>query len=316
MKNINSKTAVALTLLSFGILLMLSCDKQIDDDHDYIPSDIHSFLNSKRTPPQSFTISAVAGGTIHGAGGTSVTFPPDAFSDEEDNDITGDVQISLKEIFTPADMIWNTVYTMSDDELLNSGGAYYINIMQDDIQLKMKEGKYYSLTMPAQYYSSDMQFFTGVENADGVNWNLVPPSPDSISYYDYFEYHDLENTYTILTDSIGWCNCDAFAGMPTADCSFHLTGTDGITSTNTIALAVVDELNSVYCFYGTTTLTESSFSEAGIGMTGMHLIVITIKGDDIYYGLLPFVPEEDETYTIEMQEATPEELDAVIADLE
>lgn len=89
--------------------------------------------------------------------------------------ITGDVQLEIREAFTPAEMLAAGMATESNGRPLRSGGMIYINATTADGKA-LDLVKAIKISVPNPYYDSAMQVFSGIQtDSAGINW--VEPSP-------------------------------------------------------------------------------------------------------------------------------------------
>jgi hypothetical protein len=123
------------------------------------------------------------------------------------------------------------------------------------------------------------------------------------------EYNELDNTYNLLTDTLGWENCDAFADVPTVNCKVHLNGIANFTMANTVAFLILDEYNSVIpC----APPVANTLNLNDVGAVDMYVLVITVNYGYLYYAILPIHPEEDGYYELSVSTTTEAALDAAI----
>ncbi len=84
------------------------------------------------------------------------------------------VQLEIKEAYTPQDILLAGLTTESNGKPLSSGGMIYINATANDAEVKLL--KPISISIPGKVYDDKMQLFTGELNADStINW--VDPRP-------------------------------------------------------------------------------------------------------------------------------------------
>jgi hypothetical protein len=275
-------------------------------------SSVSEYLNDRKSAPQTFTIMGNTDATITGAKGTVLEFPAFSFVDASGIYVSGEIEIELLEIQSNSDMIFNNVFPESDAGWLNSGGMYHVSAKQGEQTLSIAPGAHYSAKVPAQVFEGGMALYEGEESGDRVNWTLLAQVFDSADVFNFVDYEELDNTYNYLTDSIGWCNCDYFSGDPVVSCTFNINGEGTYNFTNTAGFAVLDVENAVFPL----NYPESSIIEqSGLGIVAMHILIISVLDDILYYGLLPITPEAGAVYDIDMIETTGAELDAIILSL-
>src|SRR5690606_12398115 len=99
------------------------------------------------------TIDAATPALITGAQGTEIQFYANSFVDAAGNDITGNVEIGLIEIYGKKDMIFLNKQTMGDNngtlEPLISGGEFKITASQNGNEVFLKEYYQYNAQVQA-----------------------------------------------------------------------------------------------------------------------------------------------------------------------
>ena len=97
--------------------------------------------------------------------------------------------------------------TISNEELLESRGAYFINLMSNNEPLKLKNGKTLEVKIP-KYSDSTMCLFYGERNDFGqMNWNIadtLKPAKPKTTYEVVISFieNDATTKMVITTDSI------------------------------------------------------------------------------------------------------------------
>ena len=91
--------------------------------------------------------------------------------------VSGLIQVEIKEAFTPAEIFAAGMTTESNGRLLRSAGMIYINASTKGKQAELL--KPIKVSIPNQYYDSSMQVFKGIEtDSSTVNW-IDPVSTDT-----------------------------------------------------------------------------------------------------------------------------------------
>ncbi len=131
-------------------------------------TDAMQALNSLRSTPQNFTVTAGVYKRIKGAEGTLLTFYPNSFKDKNGNLITsGNVNIELVEMYKPGDMIANRTATVTENGVLTSGGEIDIRATMGGQEVfANKYGVGFKSAAPA---SKPMELYYGeANNADSI----------------------------------------------------------------------------------------------------------------------------------------------------
>lgn len=107
---------------------------------------------------------------VIGKKGIRITVDPSALETINGEPLGSQIEIELKEINNQEDLFKNDAPTISDGQLLVSGGAYYIGMSSGGNQLKIKPGKGLSIQIP-KTSKNEMQLFYGERDSAGVlNW--------------------------------------------------------------------------------------------------------------------------------------------------
>jgi hypothetical protein len=120
--------------------------------------------------PQVFTIPAKTIKKIEAKKGLRVTVNTDNLETADGQPVSGDVQVSIKEMVKATDMIENNCPTISDGKILVSDGAYYVGMMSNGKQLQIKKGKSLQMEFP-RVSKNGMELFYGERDENGImNW--------------------------------------------------------------------------------------------------------------------------------------------------
>ncbi len=136
-------TKLHVTLLTiFVCLFAMSCKKDATPitSTSADATALKAFFDKNVTPAETFTLDAAAGGTLTSSKGTKFQFPANALTDANGQAVTGNVSISVKEIFSAADMLLNDKATgTADGKMLVSFGEFKIDAKQGEKALKLRD---------------------------------------------------------------------------------------------------------------------------------------------------------------------------------
>ncbi len=284
-------------------------------------SSLQSYLDTKVVPTQSFSFMAENGATFTAAKGSVITIPANALEDLSGNQITGEVTMKFREVFSNSDIMFSRIFPVTyNGNVLNSGGEFKINFTQNWNDLRVVNGQTIAVKIPAQAQDPGMLLFFAEEAAllDSVDVGWGNPV-DSLFSGSGFTFNSVDDTYDITLDSMGWCNIDGFlSNVNYFNTTFNLTGLTGLDNTNSTAFAVFKNQNAVWPIgkagYGT--ISNSVINETHLADVPMNIVVISVVGGQLYYGLLDVTPQQGVTYTIPMTATTSAALDAIILGLE
>src|SRR5687768_12040604 len=109
-------------------LMIISCQPE----HSYLAKEsevnktVSDFHTKHRKEQQAFTTTAASPAVISASQGAKLYLPPNGFVTPDGSPVSGNIQVSIKEIYTPMEMIINNMPTVSDGRLLESGGEFQI----------------------------------------------------------------------------------------------------------------------------------------------------------------------------------------------
>lgn len=129
------------------------------------------------------------------------------------NVVTGNVNLEFVEIFDRGSMLVANKPTMGIEngeiKLLNSGGEFYINMKQDDVNLTVGSPIY--LRVPTSLTGGtdiNMLAFTGYINEDN---NLIWEQDTTTQLQVNVSPTGEEQFYFVALNVFGWFNCDIYS---------------------------------------------------------------------------------------------------------
>ena len=175
------KNILAILLAVFSVSILISSCKKDDPPTGTSPvitsnyADIREFLDSKAPQAQSFTINAQIPISIRTEYGTTLTFSSNAFQDAQGNIVTGNVDIQVTEYMNRSEMILGDKPTVSNGQILISGGEFNVEAFQNGAELEASPTYSLQMTVPTDNPDNQMTLFTASEDPDGfVNWQSDP----------------------------------------------------------------------------------------------------------------------------------------------
>lgn len=140
--------------------------------HDTISvSDIYKQFDKE---PQLFSIQANCDTTIFCKEGTSVKIKANSFITEKTgNELSGEIQIAVKEYYKVDEIIQANLSTTSGNELLETGGMLHITARSKDENCILKQGSSIDIGFPYSNNKEDMALFSGEWINDKINWTLL-----------------------------------------------------------------------------------------------------------------------------------------------
>lgn len=324
------KKQITKSLMIVVLGLAMAFFSQCNESETALYSSVNSvgsmdeYFAQNKVNSETVTFDENVGTSFTTAKGSKVTIPGNAFVTVDGQPVTGPIVFKIKEVFSTSDMMFSGVFPISNGHVLNSGGEFYMEARAGGEKLLVKEGEMVKLVIPAQAQDPNMELFlaAGDEEPDSVNWEV----PDSLGkdsaggfggggFRGGFTFNSADSTYVIEMDSLGWGNIDAFDWtIQYFNCTFNLTGLQGLNNENTTAFAKFKDQNSVWPVgvrsWGD--ITDNVITERHLGSVPMNLVIISVVDEKLYYGLMDFTPEEGKSYSIDMKATTKEDLDKLI----
>jgi hypothetical protein len=206
-----------LFLLTWPVLIFIGCKKEFSTFYtSNTYSSLKEFFSTNAKPSEYFVVNSSKNISLKTKGGSIITFEKNSFVDSLNQPVPGDVNIEVKEILTPAEMIYNQVYPVSDGKLLESGGQFYIHPKKNSKSLKLAPGKQVQIMLPNLGISmGGMRVFNGRPTNSGtgssVNWK-INNNPGNVVAFDSLNFSGLGalSPKKLFSDSIEWVNCDKF----------------------------------------------------------------------------------------------------------
>ena len=126
--------------------------------------------------PQLFDINTKADTLLETKEGMLIVVPKNAFLDENGHPVKGNIELEVKEAITPESIMQSGLSSMSGDQLLESGGMFYLNARKNGKTLKINPDNVVYVEVPADDEKEGMQVYDGKRQADGsIDW--VAPKP-------------------------------------------------------------------------------------------------------------------------------------------
>jgi len=224
-----------LTLIIGAALTVVACKKSDTPAPQQNNADgeaMAAFMKNNGPAFETFTVSADAGAVITSSKGTSYTIPAGAFQTKAGADVTGNVTVSIKEISTPADMIFNNKPTLTrDGRLLASYGEFFIKAAQNNQDLQLKKDSGIKVAVKAKpngqeipMWSGDSTITTSISGYDYLNVQVTLSVQmsvnkgivwDQLNTGGYAFFNGSNGTLNFTIDSlVQWKNCDQIISNP------------------------------------------------------------------------------------------------------
>lgn len=175
--------------------------------------------------------------------GTRIDISPNSFVFEDGTAPTGEINVLLKEFYSPSDFIFSKVSMQHKNNLLETRGMIFFEAKSEGKILKLKEGKTIKISFPVSAEARNMNLYTGTFKDGYIKWDDIIDSVriatndtiileggiKGISYATKLDY------YSVNTKEVKWLFC----GMP-------LKGDNSGTMTLAIDTAIIPDLKIVF----------------------------------------------------------------------
>lgn len=152
-------------------VLLTACNKDKENSTDIFTK----VYKSDNILSQTFSINGDKDTVIKGNSGTVLRIYKNTFFDGRGQLVKGEINIELKEVFSPNDIVLGNLTTTFDGKNLESGGMIYINASSNGQQLKIAEDKIIGGIMPCDKQDNEMQIFQGKMDSLKINWGNPEP---------------------------------------------------------------------------------------------------------------------------------------------
>ena len=178
---------------------------------------------SENVPKETlFQVSGARDTTIKTKNGTILKFKNGLFKSGNGNDYEGFINLKIIELYSPSDLVFSGVSTMSKSNLLQTGGMLYIEAL-DSLKAKLvvSNTEYFTVMFSKNMCPNEqMDFYVGRQDTTGnVEWsllerhkemksNLTMPTDSIISEEQKLEYQQSLDYMVFKSNELGWLNCD------------------------------------------------------------------------------------------------------------
>lgn len=142
-----------------------------DQMRNFAKQDIRKALAQFDRSSQQYTVSGTTPSTVTGLGGTRMNINPADLVTADGQPVSGDINVELKELDSPEKMALAGAPTMSNGDVLISGGSYYFGLTSGGQQLRLADGKTMEVQLPQTVNDPDMEVYMGEMDGSGnINW--------------------------------------------------------------------------------------------------------------------------------------------------
>lgn len=123
-----------------------------------------------------YRIDASKDTVIETPGGIVMAIPANGFVDDDGKPVDGIIDLNIREALDPASIMKAGLSTMSGNQLLETGGMFYLDARKDGDELKIDPSKTIHTEIPTDTVREGMQLYKGQRKSDGsIDW--IDPKP-------------------------------------------------------------------------------------------------------------------------------------------
>jgi hypothetical protein len=165
-----------LLLLVSAFLFLNACRREISSTNE-----IFTKIYSKANLPTSiFNINSERDTLLCGKSGTKVFVRKNTFVDQAGNSVTGSVALELREAITNEDIVLGNMTTLTNGQILQSGGMVYLNASMNNVPLAIGKGNAIDVSVPSTEKRDGMQIYSAEIDSATTTINWVNPKNEVI----------------------------------------------------------------------------------------------------------------------------------------
>jgi len=322
-----------ITFLTIATLVFTGCNQKTDIDFKAEIGKLNDILQKHEEPSQFYSISTDSIVRVIGTKGTVIIINPSDLITENGQQISDSIEVELKELTDQNEMVRTNTQTVSNEKLLVSGGAYFINIKSNGQQVKLKPDRKLKVEFP-KVDENEMTLFYGQRDSLGqLTWDSVPKkfekNPKLVSVrcticgdkncqYSRMatpeEAELADKLYAeIELSNLGWINCDRFLEIENkTDLIVNFSPSEKISTAN--IYLIFKDINSVmqtYFINDNEKIANNTFKNIPTG-SNVRLIAYTLKEDKIFTYSSNMTIKENETFTLALKETNGNDFKTLI----
>lgn len=229
---------MSIKTIIFGlfVLLISSCSSKKEKEN---LTDIFSKVyTTENIEKQTFSINSNIDNIITGANGTKIRINKNTFVDSLGKLVTGKIDIELKEVLKPIDMILGNLTTTFEGKPLESGGMIYIDARIGNAKLAIGNNKSISVAVKTDSMLSKMSLFEGQQDSTGIKWQNPVAIQDNFSDTSTISMGSFERTTNITYGVDGFVNKQGFPEIVNSEVSRIAWEGDGLKITKDSVLKI------------------------------------------------------------------------------
>ncbi|MCH2231894.1 MAG: hypothetical protein MK105_16280 [Crocinitomicaceae bacterium] len=143
---------------------------QIEPRVKHVESEINDLLSTVRKESQKFSIYGKRDNLVAGENGTILSIPKGTFVNDRNEVVEGKIEIELIEASTVSDFLMNGLQTVSNEDILQSGGMLYVDAKFNNEPVRIASNKEISVEIKSDWIDPKMKLFKGDLSGNSINW--------------------------------------------------------------------------------------------------------------------------------------------------
>jgi hypothetical protein len=215
MKTSNRISIVMVLTLVLNLMLVSSCSKDRIDQEEKLNeyNQMDDYYDTKKQEEQIFEIDNSGEGPVIGNQGTKLWISNEKLMYANGDSVHLPYTLKLIELYTPKDMIYYQMPTISNGKLLTTVGEIRIRAFKNEEELVLRPDETWTVEMPNSDPESDMKIYYGVENTSFVDWIANPAGDFNTTSYGYIGE----------IKKLGWIACGKDASNSTSLTNYSFT---------------------------------------------------------------------------------------------
>lgn len=347
------------TLLILGLITFAACNNESAIENKKVQSielqnerALNETIQTKKivqdldNTSQLFNIPSNKVSIVKGKNGTILYIDPSDLILENGNEINESLTVELKELTNTTDLLKANSQTVSNGQLLESGGAYFINIKSGNNNVILKKGENLKAEFP-KLKSEKMDIFYGQKDSLGnVNWirseqtlkkkqaKAVESKKDELKSDKYDDINDIlnyvdgedkpklsqetkkqllieEKVYEAINlTNLGWINVDRFLKIENkTNLKFEFNPKDSIAGA--IIYLIFSDINSLITFNYNKNNQSNAVENLPLG-SEIEIVAVAVRNGKIYTHNSSEIIKENQSLKLNMSESKLEDFKKMI----
>lgn len=276
--------------------LLFSCStERVEPKEELVEYEsAENYLESKKPQEQEIEITQEGDGPLVGKEGSKIWISKELLQFPNGDSVSFPYTIKLVELYTPSDMIYYQMPSMSGTQLLTTHGEIRLRAFKDDTELILRPNRFWIMEIPNNNPINNMLCYYGNNVEANANWtNDLSTTFDSISSGYYGEI-----------EKLGWVSCaqNAFESVSTINYNFY---SDTISLSNVSTFIYLPEQE------GLMQAQNASSYPLPIGES-MKIVSIAMQGNQLFNYYTEQTISEKNQLEIILEQTTDAELTSLL----